>query len=53
MCFSSRDQIENSEEYLYKLLSINTDEYLKLSNEVFPNSNNNNIIIITSNTNIE
>lgn len=37
MCISSRNQIENSEEYLYKLLSINSEEYVKLRDEVFPN----------------
>ncbi|MEG2290889.1 MAG: hypothetical protein RSC24_13025 [Clostridium sp.] len=39
MCISSRNQIENSEEYLSKLLSLNSDDYSKLRNEVFPNSN--------------
>lgn len=37
MCISSRNQIENSEEYLYKLLSINSEDYLKLRDEIFPN----------------
>lgn len=54
MCISSRNKIENSEEYLSKLLSINSEEYSKLRDEVFPNSSlNDNSKDFSSNTPVE